>query len=88
MIELRYLAQLEWKPEEAQKVTDHYLRWKPPEGLMFVLEPHTVIGGNKAVLVVECSDEALAKVDRYWRQVCSIHIVPVMLSKDLIKIKP
>ncbi len=85
---MRYLARLEWPPSEAQAVTEQYLRWKPPEGLKFILEPHTIIGGNQAIIVVECTDEALAKIDRYWRQICSIHISPVMVSKDLIKIRP
>ncbi len=88
MILLKYLAILTWRPEEAQKVTDLYLKWKIPEGLIFILTPHNILGANKSVSVCEASDEALAKVDRYWRQVCNIEIMPLMDVRELIKIRP
>jgi hypothetical protein len=84
---LRYIATMAWRPDEAQKVTDLYLRWKVPSGVKFILPPHTVLGGNRSIIIFECTDEALAKVDRYWRQVCCIEILPVMATDDLVKVK-
>ena len=79
---------MQWRPDEAQKVTDLYMDWDIPEGVKFILAPHTILGANRSITVFECTDEALAKVDRYWRQVCNIEIMPLMLSVDLVKVKP
>lgn len=85
---MRYVAFMAWRPEEAQKVSDLFTSWRKPEGLRYVLPPHTLLGANRSVIVFECPDEALARVDRYWRQVCCIEIMPVMESEALVKVRP
>lgn len=78
---------MSWTPENAQKITDLYMKWKQPEGLKILYGPCTVIGGNKSISIFEATDEAWAKVDRYWRHVCKMESYPLMDAVDLVKIK-
>lgn len=84
---MKYLGIMSWKPKDAEKVTELFLKWKPPEGLRFLCGPYTVLGANKSVSIVESTDEAFAKVDRYWRHVCTQETYPLMESAEIAKIK-
>ena len=85
---MKFLTILSWKPGNAQKVTDLFMKWQLPEGLKMLYGPCTVIGGNKSVSIAEATDEAWAKVDRYWRHVCTMEVYPLMDAVELIKIQP
>jgi hypothetical protein len=84
---MKYLGIMSWKPEDAEKVTDLFLKWKKPEGLRWVYGPCTMIGHNKSVSIFEGPDEAIAKIDRYWRNTCTSEIYPIMESAEIAKIK-
>ena len=84
---MKYLSIMSWKPENAQKVTELFLKWKAPEGLKILYGPCTVLGGNKSISIFESSDEAWAKVDRYWRHVLTMEVYPLMDAVDIVKIK-
>jgi hypothetical protein len=85
---MKFLSIMSWKPGNAQKITDLFIKWKQPEGLKMLYGPCTVLGGNKSVSIVEATDEAWAKVDRYWRHVCTMDVYPLMDAVELIKVKP
>ena len=44
-----------------------------------------MLGQNKSVSVVEITDEAWAKVDRYWREFCVMENYPLMDTVELMK---
>jgi hypothetical protein len=85
---MKYLTIMSWKPENAQKVTDLFLKWKQPEGYKVLYGPCTILGANKSITIVEGTDEAFAKTDRYWRHVCKSEVYPLMDSEKIAKIKP
>ena len=85
---LKYVGIMSWKPEDAQKVTELFSKWKVPEGMKFLYPPCTALGCNKSISIFEATAEGLAKVDRYWRHTCTSEIYPVMESTELVKIKP
>ncbi len=68
------------KPENAEKVTELFVKWKPPEGFKILCGPYTVLGANKSVSMVELTGEAIAKADRYWRHICTTETYPLMGS--------
>jgi hypothetical protein len=78
---------MSWKQENAQKITELYKQWKPPEGLKILYGPCTVLGGNKSISIFESTDEAWAKVDRYWRHITHSEVFPLMDAKDIAKIE-
>jgi len=84
---MKYLTILSWKPKDAKKVTELFIKWKPPEGLKFLYGPCTVLGGNKTVCIAELTDEAFAKVDRYWRHICATEYYPIMDAAEIVKIE-
>jgi len=45
-----------------------------------------MLGQNKSVSVVEITDEAWAKVDRNWRELCVMENYPLMDTVELMKI--
>jgi len=86
---MRFLVILTWKPEKAKEITERFKQWTPPEGLKWILPPHTIMGKNQTVDVVECDDPiVLAKVDRFWRDISTFEMYPIMASSEIIKIKP
>jgi hypothetical protein len=86
---MRYLSILSWKPENAKEITERFKQWKRPEGITYLLPPHTVIGQNKSISVAEIDDPmAMAKIDRYWRDISVFEVYPIMESADIIKVKP
>jgi len=86
-IDLKFMSIMSWKPENAQKVTELFAKWEIPKGLKFLYPPCTVLGGDKSVSIFETTDEAWAKVDRYWRHTCTIETYPLMESSEIAKIK-
>jgi hypothetical protein len=56
---------MSWKPNEGEKVTELFVNWKQPEGLKYLYGPCTVLGANKPISILEGTDEAFAKTDRY-----------------------
>jgi len=84
---VKFLSILSWTPEKAQDITDAFVKWKVPEGLKILYGPCTVLGRNKSISVFEATDEAWAKVDRYWRHHCSMETYPLMDASEIIKIK-
>ena len=56
---MKYLTILSWKPENAQKVTDLFLKWKQPEGYKVLYGPCTVIGANKSITIVATISQLL-----------------------------
>ncbi len=83
---MKFLTIMSWEPDNATKITEAFLKWKPPEGLKFIYGPSTMLGQNKSVSVVEITDEAWAKVDRYWRELCVMETYPLMDTVELMKI--
>jgi len=77
------------KPKNAKEITERFTKWKPPEGFTWILPPHTLMGKNQTVSIVESDDPiVLAKVDRYWRDICVFETYPIMETREIIKIKP
>ena len=85
---MRFVSIMSWEPEKAKEVTELFLKWKPPEGFKFLYGPCTVLGGNKTVSIIETDTVALAKIDRYWREVTKSEIWPIMDTADIAKMKP
>ena len=84
---MKFLSIMKWKPEDAEKITELFKKWKAPEGMKFHHGPCTVLGQNKSVSIIETTDEAWAKVDRYWRTVCTMESYPLMDAVEIINIK-
>ena len=78
---------MSWKPKDAEKVTELFLNWKQLEGLKYLYGPCTVLGANKSISILEGTDKALVKTDRYWRHVCTSETYPIMDSAEIAKIK-
>jgi len=86
---MRFLTILKWKPEKAKEITERFKKWTPPEGLKWILPPHTIMGKNQTVSVVEVDDPVvLAKVDRFWRDICTFETNLIMDSREIMKIEP
>ena len=86
---MRFLTILKWKPEKAKEITERFKKWTPPEGLKWILPPHTIMGKNQTVNVVEVDDPVvLAKVDRFWRDICTFDTNLIMDSREIMKIEP
>ena len=83
---MKFLTIMSWEPDNATKMTEAFLKGKPPEGLKFIYGPSTMLGQNKSVSVVEITDEAWAKVDTYWRELCVMENYPLMDTVELMKI--
>jgi hypothetical protein len=80
---MRFLSLLSWEPDKAKEITERFLKWVPPEGLKWILPPHTVMGQNQTVSIVEIDDpKVLAKVDRYWRDIAVFESSPIMDSRN------
>jgi hypothetical protein len=81
---MRFLTILTLKTEKAKEATERFKKWTPPEGLKWVLPPHTILGRNQTVSIVEVDDPVvLAKVDRFWRDICTFEIMPIMDSREI-----
>jgi hypothetical protein len=86
---MRFLTILTWKPEKAKEVTERFKKWTPPEGLKWILPPHTIMGKNQTVSIVESDDPVvLAKIDRFWRDISTFETLPIMASSEIMKIEP
>jgi len=86
---LRFLSILSWEPEKAHEVTERFKKWKVPEGLKWILPPHTLMGRNQSASIVETDDpKVLAKVDRYWRDIAEFESFPIMDSREIAKVTP
>jgi hypothetical protein len=80
---------MSWKPENAKEITERYKEWTPPEGITYILPPHTMMGRNQSVTVSEVDDPmVLAKIDRAWRDIVTMESCPVMESAEIMKVKP
>ena len=84
---MMFVSIMSWKPEDSEKITELFVKWKRPEGLKFLHGPYTMLGQSKSLSILECTDEAWAKVDRYWRKTCTWETYPIMDSSDIVKIK-
>ena len=58
-----------------------------PKGLKVPISAMYGPRGQKSVSIFETTDEAWAKVDRYWRDMCTIETYPLMESSEIAKIK-
>lgn len=85
---MKFLTIMSWNPEHAETITELYKKWKVPDGIKFLYGPCIVLGGNKSVSIVELNDEAWGKVDRYWRNYCTMETYPIMEPVKLMKIEP
>ena len=85
---MKFMTIMSWKPENSQKVTEKFLSWKVPDDMKFLYGPCTIIGYNKSMVIFETTDEAWAKVGRYWRDLCEMKTYPLMDSAQIAKIKP
>jgi len=86
---MRFLTILSWKPEKAKEITERFKKWTPPEGLKWILPPHTIMGQNQTISIVESDDPiVLAKIDRFWRDISTFETKPIMASSEIMKIEP
>ena len=86
---MRFFTLLTWKPERAKEVTERFRKWTAPAGLKWILPPHTILGKNQTVSIVETDDPVvLAKVDRAWRDIATFESLPIMDSREIMKIEP
>ena len=84
---MKFASIMKWKPEDAAKVTELFLKWEVPEGVKWIAGPYSMLGQNKSLSIMESTDEAWVKVDRYWRHVCTWETYPIMESAKIAKIK-
>jgi hypothetical protein len=86
---MRFLTVFTWKSEKAKEITERFKKWTPPEGLKWILPPHTIMGKNQTVSIVELDDPVvLAKIDRFWRDIGIFETNPIMASSEIMKIEP
>lgn len=85
---MKFLSILSWTPDKSQDITDTFVNWKMPKGLKILYGPCTILGANKSISIIEATDEAWVKTDRYWRHHCISETYSLMDSSEIIKIKP
>ena len=84
---MKYVSIMSWKSEDAEKVTEHFKKWKVPEGVKWIAGPYTMLGQNKSMSILECTDEAWVLMDRYWRTLCTWESYAIMESAKIAEIK-
>jgi hypothetical protein len=82
---MQFASIMKWKPEDAEKITEMFLKWKVPEGIKWIAGPYTMLGQNKSLSIMEGDDDAWIKVDRYWRSVCTWETYPIVESAKIAK---
>ena len=85
---MKYMLSLSWKPENAAKISERFMKWKAPEGWTWITPSYTLLGLNRNVCIIEANAEALAQGDRDWRDLGVFKAIPVMESSEMVKIKP
>jgi hypothetical protein len=85
---MKYVSIMKWKPEDAEKITELFKKWKVPDGVTWHAGPFTMLGQNKSLSIMECTDEAWIKVDRYWRHTCTWESHPIVESVKIVDVKP
>jgi hypothetical protein len=84
---MKYVGIMSWESEDAEKVTEHFKKWKVPDGLKWHSGPYTMLGQNKSVSIMEATDEAWIKMDRYWRHLCTWESYAIVESAKMADIK-
>jgi hypothetical protein len=82
---VKFLLTWWWKEENAQKVTERFMKWKPVGDVKFLFPIHTIIGANKAFCVTEGVDpEQIARNIQPWTDICTFDISPIMDSREIL----
>ena len=84
---MKFLVIFSYSSENAVKVRERFKTWSPPEGMSYVFPPHSIIGANKSVNLVEAeNEEALAKAANVWTDLGSFKIYPLIDSRESLKL--
>lgn len=75
-----------WEPENRDKVVEHFKELKMPSGIKIVSQ-WIDLTGCRYFLLYECDDaETFGAFNLPWSDICYIDTVPVMESKEFIKL--
>lgn len=75
-----------WEPENRDRIIEHFRELKPPAGVN-IINQWVDLTGCRYFILYECDDaEALGAFNLPWSDICYIDTVPVMESRDFIKL--
>ena len=85
---MKFLIIFSFPSENVDKVRERFKTWTPPEGMKYIFPPHSIIGTNKSMNIVEAeNEEALGKAAINWTDLGSFKIYPIMASSESVKLK-
>jgi hypothetical protein len=85
---MRFLISMSYEPDKAKEVTERFKKWVTPEGVKTILPTITVMGRNRSVTVWDVDDpKLLAILERRWRDLGVLEILPIMESTQIAKIQ-
>ena len=76
-----------WAPKDSIAVTKRFIEWKPPVEIDALYPMSTMIGMNKAFMVVNADNIAdMQKNVAQWTDLCTFKFIPIMDSSEAIAV--